>query len=87
MTAKQRLLVDKGKTYISLGLVIGVVAAILWAYGDYAQVKAQVDQNSRDIQTVIKEVRDLSDELKTANANLIVTNENLVRVNTLLESR
>lgn len=87
MTAKQRLLVDKGKTYVSLGLVISAVAAILWVYGDYTHVKAQVEQNSRDIQTIFKKVDGLQDKLDTTNNNLIITNENLVRVNTLLEDR
>jgi hypothetical protein len=87
MTARQKLLITKGRTYISLGLVISGVAGILWAYGDYTHVKAQVEQNSRDIETVFVEMRDLKQELKATNNNLNITNENLVRANTLLERK
>jgi hypothetical protein len=88
MTAKQRnLLIDKGKTYISLALVLSGAAGIIWVTSDYTNVKAEVRQNTQDIQSVHQEIKSLSDDLKITNNNLTTANENVVRLTTLLEQR
>jgi len=86
MTAKQRILLNKGM-YISLGLVVGMVVFAFTFGGEWTGLQSKVNANTENITNIDAKLDRIDQKVDAGIEKTTETNNNVIRLQTLVEQK